>query len=449
MGNAQVPEFESKSAPGNAQPPIYFVNRQTPSAEAVVTEVRGNQVKFWLGGLDSQSLAAFEQDAIFTWIDADGGEKGLLQLDSRKGLIGQGRLIKAQSPKALQSGALLQERVRGIPSNLTLHIGLDPSLGKETEQAKQALQAIKRIEALPLQHEEVQYIFGRITDTYRLRLQQNQVKNLPNVGSVGLFLPKLDSVVPNSFGIVGEPVTNAVNRLRAKLKSLLAVHIVKLILNPGSSRLKVAASLKLMDNANAIIAQSFTVRGARSKNQPANQPVHVPAVNSKQLHVGQEIQFQIQNNEDHAIYVSVLVINPDGEIDVIFPNNWTAAEDATLVGAGQMLRIPDSQDSFTLPIQDTGIGEALIIASRTPLRTALKALQTTASGRGLRQGPVPLDQEPAEVVGNLLDDLNQTRSSLIGIQPKPGVCSVDTNQLAALSITFEVIGTNLAPKHKV
>ncbi|MBV9387204.1 MAG: caspase family protein [Chroococcidiopsidaceae cyanobacterium CP_BM_ER_R8_30] len=437
VGNIQEPEFESKLSPNNEQSPIYFVNRQTPSAEAVVTEVTGKQIKFWLGGVDSQSLSAFEQDAIFTWIDVNGHEQGLVQLDSRTGLVGQGRLIKAYSLKPFLTGALLQERVRGIPSNLTLRIGLDPSLGKSTEQAKQALQAIKRIEPLPLQQEEVQYILGRITDTYRRILQQNKVHELPEIGSVGLFLPNLTSIVPGSFGKAEETVTDGVKRLQAKLKSLLAAHIVKLVLNPGSSKLKVAASLMLMNNTSAIVAQSFTVRGGGS-NQAINQPTPIPATNSKQLHLGQKIQFQIQNNEDHNLYVSVLVINPDGEIDVIFPNNWTAAEDATLIGAGQLLRIPDSKDSFTLSIEATGIGEALILASRTPLRKALKALQTTASGRGLDRGPVPLDEEPIAVMSTLLDDLNENRS-LIGVEPKPGVYGVDTSQLAALSITFEVI----------
>lgn len=440
-GNAQEPEFEFKLPPGNAQPPIYFINRQLPTAEAVVTQVKGKQVDFWLGGVDSQSLVAFEQDVIFTLVDAEGRERGLVQLDSRHGLIGHGKLLKAEFPEALRPGALLQERVRSIPTNLTLRIGLDPSLGNDTNQAKQALQAIKRVEALPLQQQEVQYIFGRITNSYRRRLQQSQATELLEVGSFGLFLPKLDCVVPDSFGAVGETVTDAVSRLRTKFKSLLAAHIVKLLLNPGSSRLQVAASLGLMDNASAIVAKTFTVRGGVDKNQAANQPVFSPAANSKQLHLGEEIQFQIHNNEEHDLYVSVLIINPDGAIDVLFPNDWTAAEDASLVGSGQTLRIPDSTDSFTLPIQTTGIGEALIIASRTPLRKALKALQTTAAGRGLETGPVSLEQESAEVVGSLLDDLNETRSSLIAVKSKLGVRSVDTNQLAALSITFEVVGT--------
>ena len=54
-------------------------------------------------------------------------------------------------------GAFLQESTRSIPSNLTLKIGLDPSLGNEASLAQQALAGISRIEALPLQQEEVQY----------------------------------------------------------------------------------------------------------------------------------------------------------------------------------------------------------------------------------------------------------------------------------------------------
>lgn len=430
--NAQEPEFELQPTRNNIQPPIYFVNRQTPPAEAVVTQVKGNQVDFWLGGVDSESLPAFGKDTIFTLIDADGREQGQVQVDSRQGLVGQGKLLKAQSP-ILRPGALLQERVRVIPNNLTLRIGLDPSLDNDAEQAKQALQAIKRIEALPVQQKQVHYIFGRITNAYYRQLRQNRVQDLPEIGSLGLFLPELESVVPDSFGAVGETVTAAIKRLGTKLKLLLAGHIVKLILNPDSSRLDVVASLGLMDDTSASVAKAFTVRGSSRENQLALNS----ATNLKQLHLGQEIQFQVKNNEDYDLYVSVLIINPDGEIDVIFPNNWTAAEDATLVEARQKLCIPDSKDNFSLPLQGTGIAEALIIASRTPLRKALKALQTIASERGLVRGPVPLEEEPAAVIGSLLDDLHQTRGD--GSRTPSEAHSIDTKHLAALSLTFKVV----------
>jgi hypothetical protein len=165
--------------------------------------------------------------------------------------------------------------------------------------------------------------------------------------------------------------------------------------------------------------------------------------------LGTAVQLQVTNNEASQLYLSVLVIDPTGEISVIFPNQWAAAEEVTLVAAGQTLKIPEpNKDSFSLVTQEPkGVSEVLILASRTPLRKALQSLRAVAAARvGQRSGPVTLEasgplNEPAEVIDNLLDDVNNgTRGSVSNATRSSGtVRNIDTSQLAALSITFEVI----------
>ena len=75
-------------------------------AEAVITKVNGNQVELWLGGVDSQSLAAFEKDAIFTV--ADGKGRGLVKLESRQGLVGKGTLINTSQLKPIPVNEILK-----------------------------------------------------------------------------------------------------------------------------------------------------------------------------------------------------------------------------------------------------------------------------------------------------------------------------------------------------
>ncbi len=143
------------------------------------------------------------------------------------------------------------------------------------------------------------------------------------------------------------------------------------------------------------------------------------------------------------------MIDPTGEISVIFPNQWAAAEEVTLVAAGQTVKIPDpSKDRFRLVTQEPkGVAEVLILASRSPLRKALQALRAVAASRGSdRSGPVTLEasaqqNQPAEVINNLLDDVTTgTRGSGNNTtRGNPTVRNIDTSQFAALSITFEVI----------
>ncbi|WP_421658588.1 caspase family protein [Leptothermofonsia sp. ETS-13] len=429
--SSQEPIFEVKPGSGYEKQLFYFTPKQTAPAEAVVMKVEGDRAELWLGGLDPQSLAAFDQNAILTAVDSKGGEQGQVKLESRNGLVGKGKLLNAAKP-----GVLLQEKVRGIPIDLPLKIGLDSSLGKDMVQAKQALEAMKRVKPLPLQEGEVQYILGRMNDRYQQLLQNTSIQNLPPVGSVGLFSPGLD-VVPGSFGTPGELVTDAVIRLQAKLKSLLAARIVKLTLNTNSSRLNVAVSMTPAGKDTQLIASAFAVRGVGRAIATSPQPLNDP----KRLPLGTAIQFRITNNEPRDLYVSVLVIDSTGEMTVIFPNQWTATSEVMKVAAGQTLRIPEpGKDRFSLVTQEPrGTTEVLVLASSTPLGNALKALQGLASRSGQLRGPVALS-DPTEVIGSMLDDLDAgTRSSGENSSPAGGVRSVDTTQLAALSITFEVV----------
>jgi Caspase domain/Domain of unknown function (DUF4384) len=423
----QEPLYEVQPGSTSDRQPLYFISQHTPPAEAVITSVQGNRAQLWLGGLDPRSLAAFDDNAVLAVVDDAGNEQGLVRLESRQGLIGWGTLFPAVPP-----GAFLQEQVRGVPRDLTLKIGLDPSLAAELETAKQALAAIDRVSPLPVQQEEVQYILGRITEESHSQWQQGNAANLPPVGSVGLFSPA-GELVPGSFGTSGETATDAVHRLSAKFRALLAAYLVKLTLNTNSSKLKVSVAMNLEGQQGQVLAESFTVRGVGRVETP-NSTVTPVVQDARRLPVGTSIQFRLHNGEARSLYVSLWAIDPTGEISVIFPNQWTAAEDVTEVGSGATLWVPNPEtDPFSLVAQaPQGVTEVLVLASTKPLRQALQALRRLAQ---TDRGPVALT-DPASVVADLLSDLVGERGDS---GTSAAVSGMDTTQLAALSITFEVI----------
>jgi Caspase domain/Domain of unknown function (DUF4384) len=450
-GTPQDPLLEVNLNRENTNAPIYFVRRNTPSgasqpipAEAVITQVQGSNVELWLGGLDSQSLPAFTKNAIFTVVDAKGGEKGLVILQNRQGLIGTGRLLTGRQIQ-LKPGTLLQERIRSIPNALTLKVGIDSSLDRNTaQQVEQLIQEIKRIEARPLGTNEVQYIFGRMTKDR----QQKFPKSPAPVGSYGLFLPSLDQIIPSSFGNSDESVNTAIKRLEPKLKSLLATRVVKQMLgNTNSSQVKVITKMTVA-GSQEIIGQTFTIRGF-DKVSPGTKPTAPsPAKFSnsgvRQLKVGTQIAFQVENNETRSLYITILVIDAQSEMTVIFPNNWSASEDAALIEANQKRVIPVAEDNFKLTIGEPfGFSEVLVIASATPLRNLLKALQQIAKSRGvISRAPVSVNDEFLDITNSLLEDLDTgTRgsSNSEGITLNNEVRGIDTKKLAAMALTFEVI----------
>jgi hypothetical protein len=431
--SGQEPEFEVKPGSNYANQMIYFVPQQPVPAEAVITRVEGDRADVWLGGLAPQSLAAFGKEAILAAVDGSGNLRGQVKLESRDGLFGRGKLLNAAQP-----GALLQEQVRGIPTTVGLKIGLASSLGSETAQANQALQAIRRIEPVLPQQGEVQYILGRITTAEQATIAAvNPATPLPPIGSLGLFYPTLQ-FVPNSFGAAGEAIDQAVQRLQPKLKALLAARLVKLTLNPNSSRLNLQASMSAKSTAQSQAAQLFEVRsGQRDRGAAATV---TRSLAPTRLPLGTPVQFSIQNNESRDLYVNVFVIDAAGDMTVIFPNQWTASAEVMRIAAGRSLQLPDQSDNFSFVTQEPkGTTEVLIIASATPLGNSLKALQQLAVRGGVSRGPVGVG-DPVAAIAGLLSDLEAgTRSSRGTMASTAEVQRVDTSQLAALSITFEVI----------
>ena len=436
-GTVQQPEFNVREGSQNAQQAVYFLSRQQKApAEAVVTQVQGNQVDLFLGGIEPRTLEAFGRGAILTLVDEQGKEQGQVQIESRQELTAQGTLHRTRG--AIAPGTLLQERSRAIPADLTLRIGLNASLGQELEAAKQALQRIKRIEAFPEQETDIHYILGRVTPSYYQQLQRIQVKTLPEVGSLALFSSALD-LIPGSAGVPGETITDGVKRLQPKLKSLLAARLVKLTLNVTSSRLSVAAAMETVDGSQ-LVAESFTVRGARQASFSQTRGVRGLTSNAEKIKLGTQVQFLVQNNESVPLYISVLLISVDGTLNVLSPLLGTG--DSPPVTPGERIQIPDPNrgDRYKFKVAgETGIAEVLVIATTTPLTKAVELLRVLAVERGdnLRGTPVDLTQ-PDEAIFSLLDDLDEgTRGS--EIPAFSGVRQIDTQQMAALSITFEVV----------
>ncbi|MDJ0581547.1 caspase family protein [Crocosphaera sp.] len=437
VGLLQQPEFNVTQGSQNSQELVYFLRGSfTIPAEAVVTEVQGNEVNLFLGGIDPSTLEAFGQGATLTLVDESGQEKGEVQITSRQALTAKGTVIEAGG--GITAGTLLQERVRVIPANLTLRIGLDSSLKTEQVIAKEELQKIKRIQGVGLDEDNIHYILGRVTRSYYQQLQQRNLSPLPAVDSLALFSPALD-LIPGSSGISGENVTDGIKRLQGKLKSLLAARLIKLTLNTTSSRLNVVAAMETVEGSQ-LVAESFTVRGTKPSSFGQVRGVRGLTNTAQKVKAGTQIQFLIQNNESSPLYISVLLVSVDGTLAVLSPLPGTG--DNPSVFPGETIYIPDYNrgDRYKFKVAgETGTAEVLVIASMTPLTKAVELLQVLAAERGdsLRGTPVDLI-DPDEAIVSLLDDLGQeSRGS--GATVSKGVHNIDTRQMAGMSITFEVV----------
>lgn len=401
----------------NSQKPAYFLKPPTPFAEAVVRSVSPEgKIQFWLGGISSVSLNTNKSGSIFSVIDRTGKEIAQIEQTGRRSLVATGKL-KSGKLTDIQPGSLLREKVRGLPVDLKLRVGLDPSLGKDLETVKAALQSLDRVEVVG-SDQTMNYRLGRMTATYQNQSRQRGIKTLPEVGSMGLFTGDLRPLAA-TFDTPDETPEEAIARLASRLKSFLAAEVLKAI--GGSDLIKGGQSSKL----------KVDVRSTGKTGRQVAPSRFVP---------GTQIQVQIQNTSDRDLFVSVISIGDAGRMRVLFPY-VDFAEGRERIAKGQTLVVPEAGVNFALG--SPGALEIMVLSSPESLRDALKALKEIgARGRGVSSSrsvspEAFLGEEAVDVAAALLGNINKnTRSD---IQVSTDVQAVDANRYAVISTTLEVV----------
>ncbi len=310
----QDPIIEYEPGTNNQEKPLYFAEPVRPTAEAVITDITGSQISFWLGGISSQNIGS--TDTIFTVLDANNeillqadGDPLQIQQETRSGLAATGRVLDGD-PSQLQAGQLLRERVVGIPLNPKLILGLDPSLDDETESARTALDdaliadSVNRLEVVDVDPDDpisLDYILGKATEALLAQLTEAGETDLPPINTIGLFTPALSPVF-NTFGRVNESAIAAVSRLRPQFRLFLVGQVLNGIATTSSN-------LNIQGNVFAASGASVPISGRQSGN-----PFQSPSVATQTFRTGEAIQIQIDNQEDREMYMSCLAIDASGNL---------------------------------------------------------------------------------------------------------------------------------------
>ena len=223
---------------------------------------------------------------------------------------------------------------------------------------------------------------------------------MPPVDSLLLFTPALEPV-PLSDRPASETIADAVENLRLRFKVLLANKVIRAL----------AAVKTELAVTGAIYAESDSSRSASIRGV-AEETVETISTTFK---AGETYRIRIKNNESNQpVYVSCLAIQPDGNMTVIYPNDWSAPEDAALIEPNAEIVLPRPEDqqiryAFVLDEdQDSDIAEIVTLVSVRPLRSMLKALQEISSSRGNpQQTSISLRGGELNFLETILADVNQ------------------------------------------
>ncbi|WP_159787020.1 DUF4384 domain-containing protein [Sodalinema gerasimenkoae] len=344
-----------------------------------------------------------------------------------------------------QAGLLLRERVRGVPPELSLRLGLDPSLENDLDEMRSLLQQIRQVDPVPLDSGETpHFLIGRMTRTAQALAVEQGSRDISQLASIGLFTRGLVPI-PQSFGQPNESIAAAANRLVPRFQLLLAGQILGSVLNSDTSNLNLEVQVEVAQN-NQTLARSGT-RGSRDL------VVQHQEHDLNRLPSGSEVLIHVTNHEDRDLYVSLLAIGSSGRITVLYPNDWDAPEQAARLTSGQSLIAPEHEGNrnpqrnyctnpsgdFHLCLTGRGYVEILTIASTRPLRDALRAIARIAGETGLAsRSPLALrDEDSLNVVEALLTDMN--RYSRGDIEVRTARNAVNVNQMAALSTMIEIV----------
>lgn len=443
-GIVQDPIFATAPGQSWGQQPAYLVDLERSPAEAVIREVQGDQVSFWLGGLSVSNLLA--QEAVFSLVDDQGNPLGQVLQTERQGLMGRG-VLQGGPPSGVQPGQLMREQIRGVPANLTLTIGVDPSVGDEAA-ALASLNQISRLEAVPLTQETpVDYVLGRLTPG----LQGLLPDPVPAAGNrVGLFTPDL-APVPGTFKVSSGAISDVIALLKPRLKMLLAGKMLSSLINSSVSSLAVEMAVLQASTQRPLV--SIGSRSAHSAGQSGQVLSGVA-----QVQADTEIQVQVQNRESQDLFISILTIASNGTLAILHPVVWNAPEEAARLPAGATVVVPDQageDDRFRFIARGpAGFFELMVLASTSPLRDALRSLQSIARGRRSRSGnPLAFtdgvrgsnenEDAPVEMVDALMGDLDRSAAERGRSGRTPRFLGrsqqVDAGTVAAFSVAIEVV----------
>lgn len=432
---------------------------QNISGEGVITEVESNgkSAQIFLGGLPLSIRDNYGINSILTLAS----EPNLgWQIRSIQGLIAQGKLVdlfldknrENYLNKLIKPGQILQEAIRVIPKDISLMVSLDTQFDRiEKVDATSALTGITQVSVV-VGEQPADYRFGRLMTT----IAQNPSASLASVyqGRYGLFNLG-SSAITNTLGEQGEAIKVAVKRVTPQLKSLLAAKLLKSTINETSSRLKVRATLSVLNPDSQVLIERFTLRannisslpGLTPKNDGKNSPlVSIP--------MGSRCQYRFFNEGDRPVYCLIFALDSSAEVRFFNPLRDSQKSTEETVTNFSVNNGINPGESLTFPLVNSlnraenrewilgarsGLAENLIVFSNAPFLQTLEELEGDITAMKESQN-IPILGKPLNAANAVLQDLHNgslKRVETAGIVTDNWALDVDA--WATLNFVYRVV----------
>ena len=416
-------------------------------ADGAVTAVEegGKTVQLWLGGLSPGVLECCV-GSVFGSVSSEGDSLrdsyAWLLLRGRTGLSAKAQILDKpdRTFDQLTAGLLVREEIRVLPRNIGLTVALDSGLERiERVDATSAFATVPQVS--PVGSEQpADCRFGRVPET----TLAESVSAAPALSQTRYGLFSLGQIpIPDTEGDGGEAVKVAVQRLTPQLKALLALKLLRLTVNEGSSRLKVRAVLATLAPQARAVAQREPV--AIADRTYRLEPLSTETEKSGNIDLlslknGSRIQYRLYNESDRPVYAAVLAIDSAGRLLAVnFEGQNAAGGMSRAIAPGENLSVPTAGAVGLAVFGAIGLTETQIIFSVAPFDRTLAAIE--AEIQQTRDTLPVVVLNPLTVARAVLEDLHC--ASIPSVQ-KLGISTddltLDVNVWATLSFVYRVIG---------
>lgn len=428
--------FEVALASGNGEKVFFPSNNQnekyiyslslenTRKGEAIITNFSDpNLVELELVGLPLLVLYNYGLNSYFTGTVND--EKAIvIQINYLQGNKAKGIVIN--SPKDLISnGLILQESVRILDRNTGLNVGLNNSLEKiERVDATSALSVVKNIESvINLGDNFADCIFGKFIN------KNNSIEGYGLFSSAGILFPNTAPKVAN------EAVSSAVKRLNPAFKIALAEKLLNLTLNQYSSSLSLNVNLKINHNNQTLIHSQQTSKSQIKKTiNPSVQSSKIQNNLLISIPFGSQFTITINNENDHNLYYVLFGINSSRQAIIYFPSN------AQMIQGKNTISFPENSGTFKLLFNgEKGIGELILICSKSPFNETLNQLNKTEEILLDNELIIPLEN-PVIIAKAILEDLHLGSHITTNlVNNLSDVYALDLNHWATFNFVYDIV----------
>ena len=424
----QQPEGDGGTLALKKQAPIYnaaLIAEKRGSGVVQSVSSDGRKATLWLGGLPPSVLKYIKPQSTLSCAQYR------LKIQSIKELAAQAKLVDADGPgkPTLQKGDPILEAVRILPKDISLVVALDSRLERiERVDATSALSALAFVTStsgtdLPadcLLGKPVANSSGLLMASQRLvkigQVETGLEENIETLSQVGYGLFSLTrSLIPGTLAQQDEAISPAVARLTPKLRTLLALKLLRLSENQDASLLSVRATLEgVAPEEKPLISrqtvQSVVAQSGANRNRSGDEGLLV------EVPVGTRVRYRLFNQGDRPIYYTLIIVNSRERLSAFCPaiegggeneNKKEASGDGveqSAIAPGSSVAIPNPGLDWAVD-SPTGPVETYVICSTQPLRRTFdRLLAADPGGSGQRISPLP---EPLDVIESLLTDISR------------------------------------------